>query len=166
MRFQHRDPCAERIVKAIARRFNPKHDPDDREIEKENDVGHGRVGKRDRDNGGAAGDGPVGDDVESLPPDHDSTHLAAIKVRHRIDVARIVKAALERNRRLLTYSWCAVFSCHGCSINWITEAESNNSCFSILSLKMGSLLPLKHRRTWRSARLYYGGILAAGARLP
>ena len=113
MRFQHPDPRAECVVEPIASRFDPEHDPNDREIEKENDVGHGRVGKRDRDNRGAAGNGPVGRDVEPLPPDHDSAHLAAIKVRHRIDVARIVKAALEGNGCLLTYSWSAIFSCHG-----------------------------------------------------
>ena len=113
MRFQHPDPGAEGIVKAIAPRFDPEHHPDDREIEKENDVRDRRVGESDGDNGSAAGNGPVGGDVESLPPDHDPPHFAAVKMRHRVDVTRIVETPLKRNGRLLVRGWCAVFSCHG-----------------------------------------------------
>ena len=113
MRFQHPDPRAEGIVKAIAPRFDPEHHPDDREIEKENDVRDRRVGESDGDNGSAAGNGPVGGDVESLPPDHDPPHFAAVKMRHRVDVTGIVETPLKRDGRLLVRGWCAVFSCHG-----------------------------------------------------
>ena len=113
MRFQHSDARAKRIVKPVTARFDPEHHPDDREIEKENDVRHLATRKRDRNNGGAAGDGPVGRDVEPLPPDHDAPELAAIEMRHGIDVARVVKAALQRNSRFLGWRRDAVFSCHG-----------------------------------------------------
>ncbi len=113
MRFQHSDARAEGVVKAITPRFDPEHHPNDGEVEKENNVRHASVGKRDGDDGGAAGDGPVRCNIEPLPPDHDPPHFAAIKMRHGVDVARIVDAPLERNGRLLGRSWCAVFSCHG-----------------------------------------------------
>ena len=92
-------------------------------------MGYGGVGEGDGDDGGAAGDRPIRGDVEPLPPNHDSAHLAAVKMRHGVDVARIVNAALERDSRLLIGDRCAVFGCHGRSINWMTAAESNNSCF-------------------------------------
>ena len=101
MRLEHPDTGAERIVKAVAPRFDPKHDPNDGEIEKENDVRHLARGERDRDDGGAARDGPVGSDVEALPPDHDPCQLAAVKMRHRIDVTRIVQTSLPRDGRLV-----------------------------------------------------------------
>src|SRR5437867_1007428 len=109
MRFEHSDARAESIVETVAPRFDPEHHPNDGEIEKENDVRHRRVSERDRNNGSAAGDGPVSGDVEPLSPDHDPAHLAAIKVRHRVDIAGIVNAALERNGRLLVRDWCAIF---------------------------------------------------------
>ena len=112
MRLEHPDSRAKGIVKSIASRFDPEHHPNDGEIEKENDVRHGSVGKRDSDDGGAAGDGPVGGDVEPLSPDHDAPHLAAIKMRHGVDIARIVNAALERDGRLLICGYYVV-SCHG-----------------------------------------------------
>ena len=113
MGFQHPDPRAERIVKAVASRLDPEHYPNDREIEKENNVRDPRVGERDRDNGGAAGNRPVGRDIEPLPPNHNPPHFATIKMRHRVDIAGIVEASLERNGRLFVYGWSAVFSCHG-----------------------------------------------------
>jgi len=104
MRFQHADTRAEGVVKTVASRFDPKQHPDDGEIEKENDVRHLASGKCDGDDGGGAGYRPVGRDVEPLPPDHDPTHFAAIKVRHGVDISRIVNAALEGDRPLLVFS--------------------------------------------------------------
>src|SRR5439155_12405515 len=103
---------AEGVVKTVAPRFDPEQHPNDREIEKENDVRHLATGKCDGDDGGATGDRPVGGDVEPLSPDHDAPHLAAIKMRHGIDVARVVNAALERDGRLLICGYYVV-SCHG-----------------------------------------------------
>src|SRR5207302_6028276 len=100
MRFQHADARTESIVKAVTSRFDPEHHPDDREIKKENDVRHGGVCEGDSDDGGAASDRPIRRDVEPLPPNHDSPHFAAIKMRHRVDVTGIVNAALERDSRL------------------------------------------------------------------
>ena len=120
MRFQHPDAGAERVVEAVTARLNPEHRPDDGEIKKENDVRHFASGKGDRDDSGAAGDRPISGDVEPLPPDHDPAHLAAIKMRHRVNVSRIINAALQRDRRLLIRFVCYLFSCHGYQINWIT----------------------------------------------
>ena len=114
MRFEHADTRAECVVKTVTPRLDPEHHPDNREIEKENDVRHFAVRKRDGDNGRAAGDGPVRRDVEPLPPDHDASEFAAIKMRHRIDVTRIVKALLQGDRRFVGQAGCNVFSCHGC----------------------------------------------------
>src|SRR5438105_6441602 len=97
MRFQHAHPCAEGVVKPITAAFDPEHDPDDGEIEKENDVRDLAISKGNGDNGGAAGDGPVGGDVKPLSPDHDAPELAPIKMRHGVDVARVVNAPLQRN---------------------------------------------------------------------
>src|SRR6266404_6705548 len=112
MRFQHSDARAERIIKSITSRFDPEHDPDDGEVEKENDVWDSRVRERDCNYRGATGDGPIRRDIEPLPPDHDPAHLAAIKMRHCIDVTGIVDAALERDGRLLGCGRDAVFGCH------------------------------------------------------
>jgi len=120
MRFQHADAGAEGIVEPIASRLDPEHHPDYGEIEKEDDVRDFASGKRDRNDGGAAGDRPIGGDVEPLPPDHDPSHFAAIKMRHRVDVARIINAALQRDRRLIDRLAWYLFSCHGYQINWIT----------------------------------------------
>src|SRR5207302_10027417 len=122
MRFQHPDPSAKGIVKSITAAFDPEHSPDDGEIEKENDVRHVAIGKGNGDNGGAAGDGPVGGDVEPLPPDHDAAELAAIEMRHGIDIARVVKAALQRNGCFVGGGGSGLFCCHGSSINWITAS--------------------------------------------
>src|SRR3984893_5010306 len=149
MRFQHPDPRAERVVKAIPTRFDPKHHPNDGEVEKENNVRHTCVRERDGDDGGAAGDRPVGRNVEPLAPHHDPPHFAAIKMRHRIDVSRVVNAALKRDRRLLVRDGGDVFSCHDRSINWITGAESTKS--SWLSPWPISSIPSKSRSTSEAA---------------
>src|SRR5436190_22423026 len=120
MRFQHPDTRAERVVEAITPRLDPEKYPNDGQIKKENDVRHLASGKCDGDDGGGAGYRPVGRDVEPLTPDHDPTHFAAIKVRHGVDISRIVNAALEGDRPLLVLSICRVFSCHGPLLNRIT----------------------------------------------
>ena len=73
---------------------------------------HLPAGKCNGDNRRATGDRPVRRHVEPLPPDHDPPHFAAIKMRHGIDVTGIVKAALDRNGRLLGSGRGAVFGCH------------------------------------------------------
>jgi len=120
MRFQHADACAKGIVKAIAPCLDPEHDPNDCEIEKEDDVGHSRVGERDGDDGSAAGNRPIRCHVEPLAPDHDPPHFAAVKMRHRIDVARVVKASLKGDRPLLAPAGCRIFVCHRHGVKWIT----------------------------------------------
>ena len=120
MRLEHPDARPEGVVEPVTARFDPEQHPDDGEIEKENDMRHLARGKRDGDNGGAAGDGPIGRHVEPLSPNHDSAHLAPIKVRHRVDVTRIVETALQRHRRLFARPAWYLFSCHRCHINWIT----------------------------------------------
>src|SRR5204863_3937788 len=94
MRFEHAQARAEGIVKTISTRFDPEHDPDNREIKKEDEMWHARIRKRDRDDGRAARHRPVRGCVEPRAPDHDATQFSAVKMRHRIDVARIVKARL------------------------------------------------------------------------
>ena len=121
MRLEHAHPGAESVVKTVAPRFDPKHRPDDRKVEKENDVGHVAIGKGNSDDRGAAGDGPIRRDVESLPLDHDSAELAPVKMRHRIDVARIVQAALQRDRGFLVGDVVPVFCCHGFYVNRISD---------------------------------------------
>jgi hypothetical protein len=110
MRLKHADAGAEGIVKAVTPRLDPKHDPDNREVEKEDQVRHAGVGKRDRDNCGAARYRPVRRGIESSAPDHDTAKLAAIKMRHRVDVALVVKAALDGVRRFVGRS--VSFVCH------------------------------------------------------
>jgi len=113
MRFEHADSCAKRVVEPVTAGFDPKHHPYNEEIEEEYDVRHFTIRERDRDNGGATGDGPVSRDVESLPPHHDSRNLTPIKVRHRIDVAGVIDTALHRDGRFLGGTRHRVFSCHG-----------------------------------------------------
>src|SRR5438128_1593944 len=84
MRFQHPHPRTECVVKPVTPAFDPEHYPNDGEIEEENDVWDLAIRKGNSDDGGAAGDGPVGGDVEALPPDHDAPELAAIEMRHGI----------------------------------------------------------------------------------
>jgi len=112
MRLQHSDPRAKGIVKAITPGLDPEHAPDDGEVEKENDVRNRGIGERDRDDGGAAGDRPIGGDIEPLSPDHDAAELAAIKMRHGVDVAGIVQAPLQRDSRFIGRRARNVFSCH------------------------------------------------------
>ena len=114
MRLEHANARAEGVIEPVPTRLDPEHYPDDGEIEKEDDVRHFASGKRDRNDGSAAGDGPIGGDVEPLAPDHDASHFAPIKVRHRVDVTRIIKAALQRDRCLFGRHVCCLFSCHGC----------------------------------------------------
>ena len=80
MGFEHPHSGAEGIVKPVAPAFDPEHYPDDGEIEKENDVRDFAIRKGNGDDGGTAGDGPVGRDIESLPPNHDAPELAAIEM--------------------------------------------------------------------------------------
>jgi len=122
VRLQHSDPGAEGIVKAIASRLDPEHHPNDGEIEKENDVRNVAIRKGDGDNGGAAGDGPVCRDIESLPPDHDAPEFAPVKMRHGIDVAGIVNASLQRNGCFVFRGGRGFFCCHSSWINWITAS--------------------------------------------
>ena len=67
---------------------------------------------------------PVRRDVEPLPPDHDAAEFAAIKVRHRVDVARIVKALCSE---MVASSVSAgnVFSCHECLDDSITYLDAS-----------------------------------------
>src|SRR5258708_18852005 len=110
MRFQHSDARPERIVETVASRFDPEHHPDNGEVEKENDVWHSSVRECDGYDGGAAGDRPVRCDIEPLSPDHDPPHFAAIKMRHRLDVARIVDPSLKRDGWFRVLGWFTVFS--------------------------------------------------------
>jgi hypothetical protein len=122
MRFQHSHPCPEGVVKPVTPAFDPEHYPNDGEIEKENDVRDLAIRKGNGDDGGATGDGPVGRDVEPLPPDHDAPELTAIEMRHGIDVARVVQAALQRNGCFVGGGGRGLFGCHGSSLNWITAS--------------------------------------------
>ena len=90
MCLEHAHPSAKRVIKSVTPRLDPEHHPDNCEIEKENDVRHLTIRKRDRNDGGAACDRPIRRDVEPLPPDHDASQLATVKMRHGIDVAWIV----------------------------------------------------------------------------
>src|SRR5204863_9061139 len=129
MGFEHSHPGAEGVVKPVTPAFDPEHYPNDGEIEKENDVRDFAISKGNGDDGGATGDGPVGRNVEPLPPDHDAPELATIEMRHGIDVAGVIKAALQRNRCFVSRGGRGFFCCHGSSINWITASPqySNSS---------------------------------------
>ena len=122
MRFQHPHSRTECVVKPVTPAFDPEHYPNDGEIEKENDVRDLAIRKGNGDDGGTAGDGPVGRDIEALPPDHDAAEFAAIEMRHGIDVARIVQAALQRNGCFVGGGGRGLFCCHGSSLNWITAS--------------------------------------------
>ena len=101
MGLEHADTGAEGVIKTVTPRLDPEHDPDDREVKKEDQVRHAGVGKRNRDNCGAARHGPVRRGIEASAPNHDATELAAIKVRHGVDIALVVKAALDGVRRFV-----------------------------------------------------------------
>lgn len=102
MSFEHADARTEGVVKTVTPRFDPEHAPDDREIEKEDNVRHFVVRKCDCDNRGAARDRPIRRDIEPLAPDHDAAEFSPVKVRHCIDVTWIVKTLLERDGRFFT----------------------------------------------------------------
>ncbi len=103
MRFEHSDARAKGVVKPITTRFDPQQYPDNGEVEEENDMRHIASGKRDGNDGGAAGDRPVCCHIEPLPPYHDPAHFAAIKMGHCVDIARVVNAPLQRDRSLLVF---------------------------------------------------------------
>jgi hypothetical protein len=120
MRLKHPDARAKCVVKTVTTRLDPEQHPDDCQIKKENDVRHLARGECDGDDRRAAGDCPICGHVQPLPPDHDPAHLAAIKMRHGIDVARVVNAPLQGDCPLLAGSYRCVLSCHDWLINWIT----------------------------------------------
>ena len=104
MRFEHPDTRAECVVKTVTTRLDPEEHPNNGQIEKEDDVRHFASRKCDGNNGRGTGNGPVRGYIQPLPPNHDPSHFAAIKMRHRVDVARIVNAALEGDCSLLIFS--------------------------------------------------------------
>ena len=120
MCFEHPDARAKGIVKAVPAGLNPQQHGDDSEIEEENNMRHFARGERDCDNGSATGNGPICCHIQSLPPNHNATHLAAIEVRHRIDVARIINASLYREGSFFIFCRGCVFGCHSWVFNWIT----------------------------------------------
>jgi len=97
MRLEHAHPCPESVVESVTPRFDPEHDPNDREIEKENEMRNAGVGKSDRDDGRAARHRPVRRGIEPGAPDHDATEFAPVKMRHRIDVTLVVKTGAVRD---------------------------------------------------------------------
>ena len=103
MRFEHSDARAKGIVKPITTRLDPQQYPDDGEVEEEYDMWHFASGKRDGNDGGAACDRPICCHIEPLPPNHDPAHFAAIKMRHRVDVAWVVNAPFVRRRSALHF---------------------------------------------------------------
>ena len=112
MRFKHADAGAEGVVKTVSARFDPEQHSNDGQVKKENDVRHCARGKSDCNNGGAAGDGPVRRHIQPLPPHHDPPQFAPIKMRHRIDIARVVKAPLQRNCSFLFRRYRCILSRH------------------------------------------------------
>src|SRR5438876_6416465 len=113
MRFEHPNTRAECVVKTVTARLNPEQHPDNRQIEKENDMRNFASRKCDGNNGGGTGNRPVCGDIQPLPPHHDPAHLAAIKMRHGVDVTRVVNAPLKGDCPLLAGSYCCVLCCHG-----------------------------------------------------
>src|SRR5437899_3074810 len=120
MRFEHPDTRAECVVKTVTARLDPEQDPDNGQIEEENDMWLFASRKCDGNNGSGAGNRPVCGDVQPLSPNHYPAHFTAIKMRHGVDVARVVNAPLNGNRPLLAGSYRCVLCCHGWSLNWIT----------------------------------------------
>ena len=120
MRLQHADSCAECVVETVPPRLDPEQHPNYGQVKKENDVWHVARRKRNGDNGGAAGDGPVRGDIQPLPPHHDPAHLTPIEMRHCVDVARVVNAPLEGDGPLLFLGHGCVWSRHNLFFNWIT----------------------------------------------
>jgi hypothetical protein len=120
VRFEHADARAKGVVKTVSARFDPKQHSNNGEVKKENDVRDFARGKRDCDNGGAAGDGPVRRHIQPLPPYHAPPQLAPVKMRHGVDIARIVNAPLQRNCPFLFRRYRCMLSCHSLLFNWIT----------------------------------------------
>ena len=120
VRFEHADARAKGVVKTVSARFDPEQHTNDGQVKKENDVRHFARGKRDCNNGGAAGDGPVGRHIQPLPPYHDPPQFAPIKMRHRVDIARVVNAPLQGNCPFLFRRYRCILSCHSLLANWIT----------------------------------------------
>src|SRR5438445_13311496 len=119
MRFEHADTRAERVVKPVSTRHDPKQHGNNRQVKKENDVWHFARGKGDCNNGGAAGDGPVCGHVQPLSPHHVSSQFAAMKMRHRVDIAGIVNAVMQGDCRLLLLSYgCILFCYHSAAPRW------------------------------------------------
>jgi hypothetical protein len=120
MRFQHADTRAKSVVETISARFDPEQHSNDRQVKKENDVRHFAGRESDCDNRGAAGNGPIRRHIEPLPPHHDPPQFAPIKMRHRVDVAGIVKAALQGNCTFLFAWYRRILSRHNLLFYWIT----------------------------------------------
>ena len=118
--FEHADARAKGVVKTVSARFDPEQHSNDGQVKKENDVGDFAGGKSDCNNGGAAGDGPVRRHIQPLPPYHAPPQLAPVKMRHGVDIARIVKAPLQRNCPFLFRRYRCILSCHSLLFNWIT----------------------------------------------
>src|SRR4051812_44436660 len=129
MRFQHADARTKRVIKTVSARLDPQQHSNNSQVEKENDVRHVASGKSDRNNRSAAGDGPVRGHIQPLSPHHDSAQFAPIKMRHRIDIAWVVKAPLQRNCTFLFACYCCILSRHNLLFYWITAfaAYSNKS---------------------------------------
>src|SRR6476620_7200856 len=120
MRFKHADAGTEGVVKTVSARLDPEQHSNDGQVKKENDVRHGARGKSDCNNSRAAGDGPVRRHVQPLPPHHDSPQLAPVKMRHRVDIARVVNTPLQGNCTFLFMSYRCILSRHNLLFYWIT----------------------------------------------
>ena len=120
MRFKHANAGAKGVVKTVSARLDPEQHSNDGQVKKENDVRHAAGGKSDCNNGGAAGDGPVRRHIQPLPPHHDSPQFAPIKMRHRVDIARVVNAPLQGNCTFLFTCYRCILSRHNLLFYWIT----------------------------------------------
>jgi hypothetical protein len=120
VRFEHADARAEGVVKTVSARFDPEQHTNDGQVEKENDVRHPARGKSDCNNGRAAGDSPVSRHIQPLPPYHAPPQFTPIKMRHGVDIARVVKAPLEGNCPFLFLRYRCILSCHSLLFYWIT----------------------------------------------
>ena len=120
MGFQHADTRAKSVVKTVSASFDPEQHGNNSQIKKENDMRHVARGESDGNNGCAAGNGPVSRYIQPLPPHHASTQFAPVKMRHRVHIARIVNAPLQRNCPFLFRRYRCILSCHSLLFNWIT----------------------------------------------
>src|SRR5262245_49112485 len=112
MRFQHTDTIAEGVVETVATGYDPKHAPDDGQIEKEDDVSHFPVREGDSYDRRATCDCPICCNIESLTPNHDASEFSSIEVGHRVDITGIIKALLKRDCRFFTEPFWIICSCH------------------------------------------------------